>query len=597
MGGFTLLEIAYEVANKVGGIYTVLVSKMSYALRSAGQYYAIGPYYRESSGSEFAEEEPPAEFLEAFNEVRRAYGIECHYGRWLVEKKPRAILVDPGRFREKLNEVKGRLWDEHRIDSLQADDWYNDPVIWSKAAGIVIAELVRRGALGGKVIAHFHEWLSGAGLLHLKSSRTSAMTVFTTHSTVLGRTIAETGREDLYKLINSGLDAGRPADDRKAYEYNCQAKHLMEKAAAKNADVFTTVSDIMGRECEFMLGRKPDVILSNGLDMNKFPPMETVFKMHEIYRERIDSFIMGYFLPYYEIDPGECLVFFISGRYEFHNKGIDIFIEALGRLNEELKSGGRKVVVFFWIPAETKGRKPTVVEHLKLFEDLDAAIGGQKVKVEREVIRSFIRGTAPRRSGIFDEEFLRKLKALGVRLKRKEKENPPLTPFNMPEDSITRALEENGLRNGKQDRVRVIFYPAYLSEKDGLLELKYYSAMAGCDLGVFPSCYESWGYTPLETAALGMQAVTTDLSGFGRFIAPQLKGGEASIMVIRRDRRTDDESAAELAELLLRICRMSAEERAASCRRAKELSMLADWGKLYENYEKAYSMALEKAPA
>ena len=370
----------------------------------------------------------------------------------------------------------------------------------------------------------------------------------------------------------------------------------MEKATAVNANVFTTVSEIMARECQFVLGRKPDVILSNGLDMNKFPPMENVFKIHDKYRHRLRDFLLGYFLPYYETEMDDALVCFISGRYEFRNKGIDIFIGALGKVNERLKKSGngKNIVAFIWIPAETRGRKPTVVEHLRLLEDLDEIVEGEKGRIEKDVLKAFLSGKPQKKCGVFDEEFLNKLKELGTRLKKKEAGNPPITPFDMAsENSITSALVKNGLLNRKSDRVKVIYYPVYLSVKDGLLGIDYYNAMAACDVGIFPSYYESWGYTPLETAALGMQAVTTDLSGYGRFIKSYLQNGETSISVIHRDKKPDSSAVRELEEILLRIYGMSPEERLKDCRRAKELSMLADWSRLFENYVRAYEMALK----
>ena len=402
MRDFTLIEVSYEAANKVGGIYTVLVSKMAYAMDNSSDYYAIGPYQQGSKSSEFKEEKPPKELEEAFQEIQRKYGITCRYGRWLAGTKPKTILVDPAGFRKKTDEVKWKLWDEYKIDSWETDSWFNDPVIWSKSTGILLEELVRRGFFKSQPVAHFHEWLSGAGLLHLKSTGTKIPTVFTTHSTVLGRVIAETGKENLYDIINKGLSKGETAGDDKAYEYQAHAKHLLEKVTAKNADVFTTVSEIMGKECEYMLARKPDVILANGLDMSKFPPKDSVMKMHKVCSENMMNFLLGYFLPYYEIDPDSALVCFISGRYEFRNKGIDIFIDAMGMLNDTLRRTGEKrdVFAFIWVPDETIRKKPTVVEHLELFDDVEKLIADETEKIERDVLKAFIKGKTPKAKGV-----------------------------------------------------------------------------------------------------------------------------------------------------------------------------------------------------
>lgn len=583
------------MANKVGGIYTVLVSKMSYALENVKNYFAIGPYYQKSASSEFKEESPPENLAKVFSELERKYGIVCHYGRWLIEKSPRAILVDPARFREKINEVKGSMWQDFGIDSWGTDDWYNEPVMWSKCTGLLIQEIAESGAFGNRVVAHFHEWLSGAGLLHLKSQKIKIPTVFTTHSTVLGRAIAESGQENLNEMINRGLESGQVVGNDKVYQYYTQAKHLTEKATALNATVFTTVSDIMARECRFILGRKPDVVLPNGLDMNKFPAPNELARMHITNGDRIRNFLLGYFLPYYDVDFDDSIICFISGRFEFHNKGVDIFIDALGELNEKLKKAKQKknVVAFIFIPAETHGKKPTVVEHLELFAKVEKAIEDETGKIEKRVLKSFIKGELPRDMGAFDSEFLQSLKALGERLKSMAGKLPPVTPFVLHgENSITKALADNGLMNRAQDRVKIIYYPAYLSEKDGMLAMNYYSAVSGFDVGVFPSYYESWGYTPLEAAALGLHSVTTDLSGYGQFIRKHLKNGEMSIMVLHRDKKDDSDAARELEKLLYRIYCMSSEERAKSVGRAKELSMLADWSHLFENYIKAYGMAV-----
>ncbi len=591
----TLLEASYEVANKVGGIYTVLVSKMSYALQAAGEYYAVGPYVEASAKKEFREEKPPKALQQAFDEAASTHGIKCRFGTWLIEKSPKCILVDPGAQAARCDEIKHGLWEEHGIDSWGTDGWFNDPVVWSKCAGIVIEAMGRKGAFKHRPVAHFHEWLSGAGLLHVKSSGVDIRTIFTTHSTVLGRSIAETGKEDLYSFIKHGRSGKGTPPDKKAYEYNVQAKHLMEKACAKNCDVFTTVSQTMATECEHILGRKPDVVLPNGLDMNKFPSPGNVVKMHETHNEKMKDFLLGYFLPYYEIDVDKAMICFLSGRYEFRNKGIDVFIDALAKLNGRLRKerSGKTVAAFIWVPAHTTGKKPTVVENLDVFEDVGKAIDEEKERIERNILRSFIKGEPPKNEKVLDMEFIRKLMSLGERLKRMGGKTPPITPFELPgENSITQALARGGLLNRKQDPVKVIYYPAYLSEDDGLLEMKYYNAMAACDMGIFPSYYESWGYTPLEAAALGLHSVTTDLSGYGMFIKPHLAGGDKSITVLRRDGVSPGDTAAELERLLYDVCMMSPEEAEMSRAKAKELSMLADWKELYKNYTRAYEISL-----
>jgi glycogen(starch) synthase len=587
-----LVEVGYEVCNKVGGIYTVLVSKARVIKKQVKNYYMIGPYYPEKAAAEFEAGEAPPELRKAFDSLEKKHGIICHFGRWVIEGEPSVILVEPGKLSKNVNDLKKKMWEGYKIDSLASDWWYDEPLPWSTSVGVVIEELYNSGALGKVVIAHFHEWLCGAGLLHLKSVKSPVKTVFTTHSTVLGRTIAELEKEDLYDLINKGLAENKPVDPKKAYDYGVQAKHLNERACAQNADVFTTVSSIVGKECEFMLGRKPDVILPNGLDMEKFPLMEELANMHVFYREKIRRFALSYFSPYYNIDASNTLFYFMSGRNEFHNKGIDILLDSLGELNRRLKKEKttKRIVVFLWVPENTKERKMTVMENMSIFETAEEVIDQEIKDIKIKLIQSFAKGEIPKED-IFDEKFLQDLKKMEMKLKSKHDQLPPVTPFELySENQITDGIRRNGLLNREEDVIKVIYYPAYLSSSDGLLGLNYYNAISGCHLGIFPSFYESWGYTPLETAALGLQSITTDLSGFGRFIKDFLEKDEASIMVLPRDDVPYQKSMELLADMMEMIYKMERKQRGLNKIRAKHLSMLADWEHLIKNYLQAYQM-------
>jgi glycogen(starch) synthase len=593
----TVVEVGYEVANKVGGIYTVLASKAENMCRSAKDYYVIGPFYEKNATVEFEESQPDEGMKKVFDSLKKSQGIICRYGHWLVDGKPKCILIDPGSFRERVNDVKKELWDRFKVDSLNADWWYDEPLPWSRSAGIVVEELYRAGILGKNVIAHFHEWLSGAGLLHLKARCPEIRTVFTTHSTVLGRTIAEVGKEDLYALIAEGLSKKQSAPDAKAKEYKCECKHTLEKATAQNTGVFTTVSHTVVPECEYILGRKPDKILPNGLNMNRFPLMEDISSRHIHLRNRVRQFLTCYFSPYYEFDAKNTLLYFISGRFEFHNKGIDVFIDSLGRLNQRLKTLNNKqqVVVFLWIPERTMERKRTVLENMDLFEHAEEVVKEEGKKIENRIMKSFASGEFSQKAKIFDEKFLEDMKKMELQLKSRHDQTPPITPFDLfSENLITEALKKNGLMNRKEDKVKVIYYPAYLSTTDGLLGMNYYDAMIACHVGVFPSYYESWGYTPLEAAALGLQSITTDLSGYGRFILPQLGKHDMSIMVLKRQNVPYNEVVESLTNMLFAIYRMPKKQRGMCKIRAKHLSMLADWEILIKEYVKAYEMALKK---
>jgi phosphorylase/glycogen(starch) synthase len=531
----TLVEVSYEVANKVGGINTVLSSKVTSITKHVREYLTIGPYYREKEGTEFRISDTPRKMKEVFDSLQKNHGINCYYGKWLVEGEPNAILVDPGRIREKINEIKAKQWEEYKVDAIRADSWYNDPLVWSKAVGIVIEEMFKAGVFKYKSIAHFHEFLSGAGLLHLKSNKIPIATVFTTHATILGRIISEIGREDLYDMINDGLKKRKTIEERKAYDYKTASKHTMERACAHTADVFSAVSETTAAECKFMHGKFPDIVLPNGIKMKKFPEFKDLAKSHEKNNRKLKGFVSRFLEPYYRQDFSRHLIFFISGRFELRNKGIDVFIDALGMLNEKLKQtkGCRPVIAFIWVPGNSRKR----------------TMNPQHV---------------------------------------------PLSPLDTPPNAIKDLLRGNGLDNGKDDCVKVVYYPLYLSKNDGLIGLNYYDAMSGCDLGVFPSYYEPWGYTPLEAAALGLQSVTTDVSGFGRFMKRKVKKNETSIVILKRDDVGFDDVVKNLADVMMKICRMSDKEITRNKKRAKELSMLCDWDKLIKNYLRAYSMAMRR---
>jgi glycogen(starch) synthase len=593
----TVIEVGYEVANKVGGIYTVLASKAEHMKRTVREYYAIGPYYEKNATVEFEEKAPPEKMGKAFDFLKKNHGMHCRFGTWLVEGKPNCILIDPREFRAKTNTIKREMWDENRIDSLNSDWWYDEPLPWSRAAGIVIEELANCGVFSHKVIAHFHEWLCGAGLLYLKNRKPDIKTVFTTHSTVLGRSIAEIGGEDLYQLINDGLSKKQSVPDQKAYDYKCASKHQLERATAQNAHIFTSVSETIIPECEYILGKKPDVILPNGLNMNRFPLMENLSSMHLHLRNQIRKFAMSYFSPYYDFDSKETLFIFISGRMEFHNKGLDLFIDSLGKLNNILKQNkdSKEIVAFIWVPEHTMERKRTVMENLAMFEHFEEVVEKEGEKIENKIIRSIARGENPEDVRIFSRQFVEDMKRMELQMKAKHDQVPPITPFDLfSENAITKALAKNGLSNKKEDKVKVIYYPAYLSTADGLLGMNYYDAMIGCHVGVFPSYYESWGYTPLEAAALGLQSITTDLSGYGRFIKPHLTKDDMSIIVLKRDNVSYEQSLDELTEVLLAIYSMTKKQRGLAKMRAKHLSVLADWENLIKNYMKAYEAAIKK---
>ncbi len=585
-------EVSWEVCNKVGGIYTVVKSKILPMKKFYGdKYFAIGPYFMDKAAGQFQELLPPTQLKNIFEKLK-SEGIYCHFGTWLVPGDPKTILIDYSEFSKNTNDIKKKLWEEYKIDSLNTEYHdFDEPVVWSFAVGRLLEEIAALG--DGSLVAQFHEWLSGGALLHLKMQNSKIAKVFTTHATILGRTLS--GRNgDLYSEIND-MDPKK-----KAYELGIGSKHQMESACAQNADVFTTVSEITAIEAEALLDRKPEVLLPNGLDMEKFPTLEKATLRHRIFREKIRQFIMYYFFPYYKFDLEKTLIFFIAGRYEFHDKGIDIFIKALANLNERLKkeNSNKTIVSFFWIPAGFRGIRHEILENKTIFKDIKDYTDDSKKEIIERLLYGLISQKSLTPRFLLGEETVQEINKGIIRLNKYTGKTPPLSTHylnNEDQDAIMQSFKKFGLTNKKEDKVKVVFYPLYLNGADRLLDLTYYESMTGSHLGVFPSYYEPWGYTPLEAGALGVASVTTDCAGFGRYLLEKAAVTRyPGIHVLKRLNESDDKVTDELTNILYDYSTITKHERIEHKIRAKRLASLADWKILVENYIKAHNLALEK---
>src|SRR3989339_193337 len=587
-----LVEVSWEVCNKVGGIYTVLISKAAQLVNYyRDNYYLVGPFFTDKAKGEFQEEVPPDDWKGIFNALETE-GIKCHYGKWLIEGEPAVILIDFINLWGQADAIKGALWDSFRIDSLGAGYDFTEPVVWGWAVGKLLEQLAKSNS-ERKIVAQFHEWLSGAGLIYLKRQQVPVATVFTTHATLLGRTLANSNVPLYAELKN--LNAYT-----EAYEHHVADKHQMETVLAHESNVFSTVSAITGLEAEYLLGKKPDIILPNGLDLAKFPTFEEAAIKHNIERTRIREFIIYYFFPYYTFDITETLLYFTVGRYEMHNKGIDCFIQSLAALNEQLKKeGSRKTVVaFIWVPTQIRGIKPEIIEAREGYRDIKDSLEEVIEELKENILDSLMAGETVTQGNLFshDKEFLRELKRKVMKIKRKG--IPPICTHDLidPNDAIIKMCEGMGLLNREEDRVKIIYYPLYLTSSDGLLNLSYYESITGAHLGVFASFYEPWGYTPLETAALGVASVTSDLSGFGRYLQDEVKDKhEPGIFVLKRLNKTDAEVVNNLTSILHTYAGYSRRERIENKIQARKLAALCDWQVLVDNYIQAHNQALERA--
>lgn len=583
-----LFEVSSEVCNKVGGIYTVIKSKIELMQEYYENYFLIGPYYQDKAQVEFNEEEPP-EFLKNSFANLESQNIHCHYGTWLIDGNPKVILIDYFEFEKNFKDkVKSEYWEWFKIETHQIGD-FETLLMWSSAVGRLLKE-IEKNLTNKKIVGHFHEFLAGPGLLYLKANNSSIKTVFTTHATILGRAIAGTGG-DLYSI----LEKINPYEEAK--KLGIIDKFTTEKACAINSDVFTTVSEITAFEAEKLLGRKPEVLVLNGLDINRFPTFEETSINHREYRDKIKEFIAYYFFPHYTFDLDETLIYFVVGRNEYKNKGLDILTKSLGKLNEKLKQENSKktIVTFYWIPNATYGIKKELLENKDYYRHIKHFIDKHVNKIKNKIITDSIAGREINDKDIFPQDFNVELKKQIIHFKKNN--NPLLTTHYMHDENnepIVKGFKDANLFNREEDRVKVINYPIYLNGADGLIDLNYYDAIMGSHLGIFPSYYEPWGYTPLETAALGVPSITTNLAGFGRFIEDSSKTIKGGISVLKRHNKSDEEIILDFTKILYDFTLFKQRDRVSQKLIAKKLSELADWKELIKNYIIAHNSALEK---
>lgn len=582
-----VFEVCYEVCNKVGGIYTVVSSKALQMTKIYKEYFLIGPYYKDKAEMEFQEIETPANLKDIFKELKQE-GIICHFGKWLIKGEPNTILIEFDGFKHALDGLKVNYWEHFQVDSMNAHWDFFEPMLWSTAAGKVIEKFQEKNE-NKKVVGHFHEWISGFGLLLLKMAKSKAKTIFTTHATMLGRSIAGNG-ENLYMK----LDFVNPDEDAK--RLNVNDKYTAEKACANNADIFTTVSEITQIEAEKILGRKADVLTLNGLDMSIFPSFEQTSNMHVKSREKLKEFTSYFFFPYYTFDLKETLFYFISGRYEYRNKGIDFYIKALKKLNDYLIENkvNKTVVAMFMIPSGIRGIKQDLLESKTYYKHISTYMEDNIEEIKHNMIDTFVKGDSPTCESILSRDFLTEIRRSMKSFKKEG--TPPIVTHqleNYDEDPIVQNLLAEGLDNKKENRVKAVQYPVYIDNVDGLIDLPYYEMTAGCHLGVFPSYYEPWGYTPAEANAMGVPCITSDLAGYGRYIKPLSKKEDGTV-VISRYKREEQDGIKELFEELKEFTLLDHQERVDRKIAAKQSIEKCDWKDFIKFYVEAHNKSFGK---
>ena len=533
-----LFEVSWEVCNKVGGIYTVLSSKYkSMANHLGDQYIFIGPdVWKETiENPDFLEDRS---LYKAWTDSAAKEGLRIRTGRWNIPGKPVAVLVDFTPFFKKKDEIFAKLWETYKLDSLTGGWDYVEPALFGYAAGKVIESFYNFHLSAiDKIIAHFHEWMTGSGVLYLIENTPQIGTVFTTHATSLGRSIAGNNMR-----LYSDLERFNPGE--LAKQLGITSKYSLEYNASKEADCFTTVSDITANECKFLLQREVDVVTPNGFSDVFHPDRSELNSLRKTARKKIISVTEALLNQKIEKD---ALLVLSSGRYEFRNKGLDVLIDALGKLKND-KKNRKQIVALITIPSSHAGPRNELLQRLK------------KNDFSNPVSNEFITHIL----------------------------------YDRIHDPILNKVKEQHLTNGPDQLVKVVFVPVYLNGKDGIFDLDYYQLLNGFDLTLFPSYYEPWGYTPLESIAYGIPTLTTSLAGFGLWVQSNVEIKNRAVTTIERTEDNYQEVVKSIEKALLFFTAADKKQLSAARKESFDISSRLHWDNLSDHYREAYEIAAKK---
>lgn len=528
-----IFESSWEVCNKMGGIYTVLSSKAR-TLKNEfdDRILFIGP---DLNNNPIDFEEDDTLFCDWKNALPEYFRVKT--GRWKIPGEPVVLLVSYKTFFDQRDSLYYEMWNNFQVDSAHAYGDYDESCIFAYSVGLVIESFYNFYNLANKkVAALFNEWMLGMGALYIQKHVPAIATLFTTHATTIGRSIAGNN-----KPLYSHMDSYN--GDRMAKELNVEAKHSLEKQTAAFVDCFTTVSDITAAECMQLLDKAPDIVTPNGFEKDFVPKGDHYIKKREEARKRL-MFVAEKLTG----RPVRKDAFFVAtgGRYEYRNKGIDIFVDVMNALR---KSNGikREIVAFIMVPAW-----------------VHAARADLKYIVENDYNM-----TAPMQI-------------------------PFLTHWlnNMKEDQVMNFIFSSGFTNGATENLRIIFVPCYLDGHDQIFNKSYYDLLIGMDATVFASYYEPWGYTPLESVAFGVPTITTDLAGFGLWAKTIVSGNQIKegVSVIKR---TDDnyfEVISRITETLSEL--IDADDTDTVRDNCFAIAGQAEWNKFITYYYTAFDKAL-----
>lgn len=535
-----VFEASWEVCNKVGGIYTVLSTKAKTMLKTYNENVLfIGPdVWQKSDNPWFIEDDKL--FADWKNHAAQNDDLKVRIGKWDIPGQPTVALVDFRQFFALKNDIYTDMWNKFKVDSLHAYGDYDESCMFAYATGIVIESFYKYHKLNTKsVIAHFNEWMLGMGELYVKDKLPKVATVFTTHATTIGRSIAGNNKP-LYNYLYSYNG------DQMAQELNVASKHSIEKRAAQEADCFTTVSRITAKECKQLLECEP-VVTPNGFETDFVPKGKDYEKKQREAKKTLLN--VAEKLTGSKIKKDALLVA-TCGRYEYKNKGLDVFIDSLAKLNHNDKLE-RDIIAFIMIPAWVKEPRVDLRERINSKETPDTPLS-----------------------------------------------QPYMTHWlnNMEHDPIIHQINFLGLDNRKTNKVKIIFAPSYLNGDDGIFNKSYYDLLIGVDITVFPSYYEPWGYTPHESIAFSIPTVTTSLAGFGIWAKKDdARGISDGVEVIRRDDYNFTEVSSEISNMLFDMTTKNNEQVKQIRKAAADRAAQADWKHFFIYYQEAYNKALETA--
>ncbi|MGB0431927.1 MAG: glycosyltransferase, partial [Bacteroidia bacterium] len=570
-----LAEISWEVCNQQGGIYTVIRSKLPEMVKAFGDnFFLIGPYVDRNIMAEVEEIQGDNDEISRSVQKLRNMGYEVVYGRWLVSGRPKVVLINPDFAFNRMQNIERSLNEAYDIDFTTADDLTKQMLLFGDVVHTFLTVANEEiGQKGNELIAQFHEWMTAPALLQLKLKKTSIKTVFTTHATILGRYLAA-NTPNYYDIIDN-------------YDWRKESKHYgifsqssLEFQGASNANIFTTVSALTSDEFNSLYGQKADVVTPNGLNIRRYLANYEIQNKHLEAKKKIHRFTMGHFFQSYSFDLDKTIYLFSSGRYEYRNKGYDVTLEALKLLNEQMvKENIDRTVVFFMITKKpTWSINPNVLESRGVMEEIDRTCDQVIKQIKERLIYKAVSDDEdhklPELNELVDDYW--KLRYRRTLQNWKEKDWPIIVTHNLKDDvndEVLNYMRNNRLLNSPLDKVKMVYHPDFIESTNPLFGFDYDEFVRGCHLGVFPSYYEPWGYTPLECIARGVPTVTSDLSGFGNFVTDMgAEHEDLGLHVTKRQGVPDEQAAQNLAKYLLNFIKGSRRARLEYKTRLEEFS-------------------------